>query len=119
MKKLTWAECAAIVICAILIIFTLATRLRPAPEGFTVERGTEEIIESPATIGYVAGKLDINSASADELCDLPGIGETLASRIIEYREEIGGFTDISQLTEVKGIGDSLLENISEYITIVP
>lgn len=119
MKKLTWAEYAAIVICAILIIFTLATRLRPTPEGFTVERGTAEVIESAAPIGYVAGKLDINSASADELCDLPGIGEVLASRIIEYRDELGGFTEISQLTEVKGIGDSLLENISEYITLLP
>lgn len=119
MKKLTWAECAAIAICAVLIVFTLVSRLRPTPESFSVEHGTAEVIESAAPIGYVAGKLDINSATAQELCDLPGIGEVLASRIIEYREELGCFTEISQLADVKGIGDSLLEKISEYITLVP
>lgn len=66
---------------------------------------------------YVNGKLNINAAEAEDLMLLPGIGETLAQRIIEYRTENGPFASVEDLVNVKGIGASSLEEISAYITV--
>jgi len=46
---------------------------------------------------------------------IPGIGEVLSRRIIDYREEIGGFESLSQLMEVKGIGEVTYQKISAYL----
>ena len=67
----------------------------------------KEIITKP--------KIDLNRADSAALVGLPGIGHKLAFRIIQYRERLGGFITVNQLTEVYGISDSLLINISELI----
>ena len=48
---------------------------------------------------------------------LPGIGESKAQAIIEYREEVGAFQNIEELKEVSGIGDTIFDQIKENITI--
>jgi comEA protein len=62
-------------------------------------------------------KVDINRAEAWLLEALPGIGETLAQRIIDYRQQNGAFRSISEITEVEGIGQSLYEQIKDLITV--
>ena len=62
-------------------------------------------------------RISINTASLDELMSLPGIGEKIALRIIEYRENIGSFRDIDELKNIKGIGESKYNEIKEYISL--
>lgn len=62
-------------------------------------------------------KVNLNSASLEELQTLTGIGESKAKAIIAYREEHGKFSDIEEIKEVSGIGESLYEKIKEDITV--
>ena len=61
--------------------------------------------------------MDINNASQTELETLPGIGPSTAQKIINYRKENGKFSNIEELKEVSGIGDSKFENIKDLICI--
>jgi comEA protein len=62
--------------------------------------------------------VNINTSSAEELAEkLNGIGPAIAKRIIEYRESNGGFSDISEIKNVKGIGEKLFAKISDKIKI--
>ena len=63
--------------------------------------------------------VNINTADADALMSLPGIGEVKAAAIIAYRETYGPFTSIEALLNVKGIGQSTLEGLREHITLGP
>ncbi|MCC5932977.1 MAG: helix-hairpin-helix domain-containing protein [Balneolales bacterium] len=61
-------------------------------------------------------RININTADAEELVKLPGIGPAIAARIIEYRNENGPFEDISEIKNVRGIGQARFEAIKDYIT---
>lgn len=61
--------------------------------------------------------VNINTATAEELQALPGIGETRAQAIVAYREEHGPFTYVEDLRAVSGIGEGILANIMDYITV--
>jgi len=63
------------------------------------------------------GKININLAPSAELEELPGIGPTLAARIIAYREEHGPFENIEDLTRVSGIGPKTLDGFRDLITV--
>lgn len=61
--------------------------------------------------------LNLNSATLDELVELPGIGEQKANAIIEYRSTYGDFASLEDLLYVPGIGQSLLDTIRNYVTV--
>lgn len=62
-------------------------------------------------------KVNINTASLEELQNLQGIGESIAKRIIEYRKQNGKFSNIEEIKNVSGIGESKFNKIKEYICI--
>lgn len=63
-----------------------------------------------------SGKININTATKEELMTLPGIGESKADDIIKYREANGQFKSIEELTNINGIGENILAKIKENIT---
>ena len=76
-----------------------------------------ESAQSASDGNEAVGKININSATAEELSMLPGIGTTYANRIVEYRTNNGNFTSIEQLLNVKGIGSARFDAIKNYITV--
>ena len=73
------------------------------------EQTLEEFLKASST--------DLNSATLEELTELPEIGEVLARRIIQYREEHGGFSSVEELLEVPGIGDKRFEAVYKYVYV--
>lgn len=64
-----------------------------------------------------SNKININTATHDELDTLPGIGKSIANKIIEYREYNGKFNSIDELKGVSGIGEKKFEKIKDLICI--
>ena len=61
--------------------------------------------------------IGVNSANPDDLTPLPGIGERLAQRIIDFRESRGGFKSVDDLLKVDGIGEKKLEAIRPFVNL--
>ena len=86
-------------------------------------RRTEPVIletELPVSCEELApdlSPLDLNTATAEELASLPGIGETLAERIVAYREANGDFAGVEELLEVSGIGEKKLAALEGCVSV--
>lgn len=63
------------------------------------------------------GKININTASKELLMEIDGVGESLASRIIEYRTQNGPFESIEEIMNVSGIGQKKLEDMRDMICV--
>jgi len=64
-------------------------------------------------------RLDLNTATMEQLMELPRVGPLVAARIITYREQNGGFRLAEELLDVRGIGPSTYESIRTLVMIAP
>ncbi len=114
MSKTVKLICVALaVLSAGLIAFSVFKIITAAPHiGATIYAS-----RWAPSINLPNGKVNLNTASKEELMLLPGIGELLAERIIDYRTQNGGFFSKGEIKEVQGIGDGKYEAIRHYITI--
>ena len=64
-----------------------------------------------------AAKVNINTATAEQLSELPGVGEKLAARIVEHRQKQGPFKSTQELMNVKGIGEKNLQKLQPYLSV--
>ncbi|MEH6941182.1 helix-hairpin-helix domain-containing protein [Bacillus sp. JJ722] len=74
-------------------------------------------VESSSNEASGEGKININTASEDELQTIPGIGPAKAKAIIQYRTEKGSFSNVDELKEISGIGDKTFEKLKDQVTI--
>jgi competence protein ComEA len=87
----------------------------PAVNNLTTSTLTPDTEKSPDAL--TSAKINLNTATLEQLDGLPGIGPVLAQRILDYRAQHGSFKTIEQVKEVKGIGDALFDEIKERITV--
>jgi len=80
---------------------------------FAAEKPAKVALEKPV----LTGKININSATVEQLEMLPRIGTKTAQSIIEYRTQNGPFKRVEDLTNVKGIGEKTLEELKSYIIL--
>jgi len=100
----------------------LAAKLVDGQKIYVPREGeTPPVVVSSASGGsnstVSAGLINLNAATLEELDTLPGIGPVLAQRIIDYREAHKGFTSVSELQEVSGIGPKKFADIKDKVTV--
>ena len=103
----------AVFLCSLLVLHHRdMTRMASQPVSVETERTVdpEELAPEPLLV-------DVNTADAEELAQLPGIGEELAGRIVAYRAEHGPFEAVEDIMEVSGIGEAKFAGFAAYITV--
>ena len=102
----------------ITLILTLAALFIQAPVSVISPSGIVCAQEPEAELaGEAATEVNINTASAEELAALEGIGDKIAQNIVEYRDANGPFATIEDLKNVKGVGDKKFEKIKGRIVV--
>lgn len=101
------------------VVWYLTIQARPGLAITTTE--TDRVLEAPDTPvapGMLEGeRIDLNTASVEELTRLPGIGEVKAQAIVDWRSAYGDFRVVEDLLGVRGIGEATLETLRPYVTV--
>lgn len=102
----TGLMCRAILLAAIVVVSAVS-----APEALAADRKPD----AAEAGSRVSALVDVNAATREELVAVPGIGETLAGRIVEFRSKNGPFQRVDDLLKVRGIGEKSLEKLRPYL----
>ena len=116
------------ILLTFVLIFALACGAyymnhRPERDAITVTAAGKPAQSAPVESddpapGILEGeRINVNTAPAEDLDRLPGIGESRAAAIVAYREAHGPFETVEELLEVDGIGEGILGDIRDYITV--
>jgi comEA protein len=97
---------AAAFICAVFVA-GIEARLPASP------------VQDSKTQVTASSPINLNTATATELQKLPGIGASIATRILEYRQKSGGFKKIEELMNVRGIGEKNFLKLKALVTVTP
>ncbi len=98
-----------------VILFLAAIALLGVGVDFAVKQFSAG--KSIACFAQDLGKVDLNSADKKLLMGMSGIGERLAQRILDYRQEHSGFSRVDELGDIKGISESKFAKIREYLIV--
>ena len=98
----------------LLLLFLVALCAVAAPADAAPAGSSAKSSEAAATADR---PVDVNAASEAELTSVPGIGESLARRIVEFREKNGPFKAVDDLLKVQGIGEKSLPKLRPYLTV--
>lgn len=90
---------------------------RVLTDGEQVAVGVPGAVDPGGVPSAGGGVVNLNTASADQLETLPGVGPVLAERIVQWRTDNGGFTAVDQLQDVDGIGPSTYEELRDEVTV--
>jgi competence protein ComEA len=97
-KHLAWA-----------LILCLSIGLAMVPPMATAQKN--------ATQSSISQKVNLNTATVEELQTIPGIGPAMAKRVVEYRSKVGKFTKIEDIINVKGIGEKKFQKMKDRLTV--
>jgi len=114
-EKIIITILSALLVAGSLLLYT---RHSGPFAGFTVIKGALKEETPLSDIGAMldeARKVNINTASREELLSVPGIGEKTAEKIREYRDEHGDLESLDDLVHVEGIGEKKLERMRPYL----
>jgi competence ComEA-like helix-hairpin-helix protein len=98
-----------------VILFLVSVAL--AGMGINFFAKTNSQFKSAVTVSLNMGKVDINSADQEMLMNVSGIGQKLAQRIIEYRNDHGVFKELPELKNIKGINEYRYGKIKEFLIL--
>lgn len=119
MRSCTRAERILILMTAAFVVFAVWAGLSGRGAGVSAESGGAAAAVSPAltepTLEDVS-PININTADERTLSLLPGIGEAIAARIVDYRASHGSFAAEEDIMNVSGIGEGKFAEIRDYIT---
>ena len=101
----------AVCICSGTVTLAVPAQMQTAPTA-AATAPTQTVPEE--TVSF---PVNINTADADTLAALPGIGQVLAKRILAYRQQNGSFRVVEEITNVEGIGEKKAEAILDLITV--
>ena len=106
-----------LLVCSLCVAFTAGLFIGRNVNAAPVQISTVTPSPVPTDTTQAGERININTATAQQLEQLPGVGPSLAQRIIDYRDANGPFSSVGELINVPGIGAGRLEDILNLITI--